>query len=122
MQVVHNSMVVHQEKKQLLSFTVTFSFIRQKFSSHPHKVFVVMFDLKFFWEKHIVHVSNIVKKKIHALGRISPDLNQSELLTIPHESIYSVLYYAAGTWLNGGLHIFFSKDRKFLKIDRNAAL
>ena len=51
-----------------------------------------------------MHVFNIVKKKIHALTGILSDLNQSELLRIAHGSIYSVMYYAARTWLNGGLH------------------
>ncbi len=35
--------------------------------------------------------------------RISTKPNPSELLGIAHGSIYSLLYYAAGTWLNGGL-------------------
>ena len=74
---------------------------------------------KLSWEKHIVHVSIIVKKKIHALRRISSDLNQSELLSIAHESIYSVLYYAAGSWLNGGLH---KKIVKRLKVLSNSTL
>jgi hypothetical protein len=43
---------------------------------------------------------NIVKKKIHALRNILTDLNPSELLGIAHGSIYSVLHYVAGTWLN----------------------
>ena len=34
---------------------------------------------------NIVHFSNIVKKKIHALRRISSDFNQSELHIIAHE-------------------------------------
>jgi hypothetical protein len=62
-----------------------------------------MFDSKLSWGSHITHISNIVKKKIFALRNISTDLNPSELLGIAHGSIYSVLYYAAGTWLNGGL-------------------
>ena len=65
------------------------------------RVLGVMFDLKLSWEKHIVHDSNIVKKKIHTLRQILSDLNQSELLGIAHGLIYYVLYYAAGTWLNG---------------------
>ena len=34
------------------------------------RVLGVMFDSKLSWENYIVHVSNIVKKKIHALRRI----------------------------------------------------
>ena len=45
---------------------------------------------------------------------ISSDLNHSELLSIAHGSIYSVLYYAAGTWLNVGLHKKFVKRLKVL--------
>ena len=55
----------------------------------------------------------------HALRRISSDLNQSELLSIAHESSYSVLYYGAGTWLNGSLH---KKFVKRLKVLSNPAL
>ena len=84
------------------------------------RVLGVMFDWKLSWEAHIVHVFNIVKKQIHALRRISSDLNQSELISIAHGSIYSVLlYYAAGTWLNGGLH---KKFVKRLKVLSNSAL
>ena len=91
----------------------------------------VTFDSKLSWDKHIVHVSNIMKKKIHALRRILSDLNQSELLSIAHGSISSVLYYAAGTWLNGGLHKKIVKKLKVLlksnrsslrKRDKNAAM
>jgi hypothetical protein len=56
-----------------------------------------MFDSKLSWENHINHISTIDKKKIHALRKISPELDQSELLNIAHGSIYYVLYYAAGT-------------------------
>ena len=37
------------------------------------RVLGVMFDSKLSLEKHIVHVINIVKKKIHALRIISSD-------------------------------------------------
>jgi hypothetical protein len=52
---------------------------------------------------HKFHLYLIIKKKIYALGKISTDLNPSELLGIAHGSICSVLYYAAGTRLNRGL-------------------
>ena len=45
------------------------------------RVLGVRFDSKRSWVKHIVHVSNIVRKKILALRRISSDLDQSELLS-----------------------------------------
>ena len=83
------------------------------------RVLEVMFDSKLSWENHIVHVCNIVKKKIHALRRISSDLSQSELLSIAHGSIYSVLYYAAGTWLNEGLK---EKYLRQLKVLSNSTL
>ena len=41
------------------------------------RVLGVMFDSKLSWEKHIVHVSNKVKKKIHALRRISSARDKS---------------------------------------------
>ncbi len=63
--------------------------------------------------------SNIVKKKILALRKISTDLNPSELLGIAHGSINSVLYYAAGTWLNGGLQ---EKHLRRLKVLSNPTL
>jgi hypothetical protein len=44
---------------------------------------------------------------------ISTDLNPSELLGIAHGSINSVLYYAAGAWLNGGLQ---EKHLRILKV------
>ena len=78
------------------------------------RVLGVMFDSKLSWENHVVHVCNTVKKKIHALRRISSDLSQRELLSIAHGSIYSVLYYAAGTWLNEGLKERFLKRLKVL--------
>ena len=83
------------------------------------RVLGVMFDSKLSWGSHITHISNIVKKKIHALRKISTDLNPSELLGIAHGSIYSVLYYAAGTWLNGGLQ---EKHLRRLKVLSNSTL
>ena len=68
---------------------------------------------------YILHVSSIVKKKIHALINISSDLSQAELLNIAHGSIFSVLYYAAGTWLNEALQ---EKLLKRLKVLSNATL
>ena len=68
------------------------------------RVLGVTFDSKLSWESHIDKISLSVKKKIHALRKLSTDLNQPELLNIAHGSIYSILYYAAGTWLNNGLH------------------
>jgi hypothetical protein len=56
----------------------------------------------------------VVKKKIHALGKISTDLNPSELLGIAHVSIYSVLHYAAGTWLNLDLQEKYNRGPKVL--------
>ena len=78
------------------------------------RVWGVMFDSKLSWENHVVHVCSIVKRKIYALRRISSDLNQSELLSIAHGSIYSVMYYAAGTWLNEGLQEKFVRKLKVL--------
>jgi hypothetical protein len=52
------------------------------------RVLGVIFDSKLSWESHITHISNIVKKKIHTLWKISPDLNPSELLGFSHRSIY----------------------------------
>ena len=78
------------------------------------RVLGVMFDSKLSWEKHIVNVSNIMEKKIHALISTLSDLNQSELLSIAHGSIYSLLYSATGTWLNGGLHKKIVKRMKVL--------
>jgi hypothetical protein len=67
------------------------------------RVLGVIFGSKLSWGSHITHFSNIVKKKIHALRKISTDLNPFKLLGIAHGSIYSLLSYVAGTWLNGGL-------------------
>jgi len=78
------------------------------------RVLGVMFDSKLEWENHVLHVCNTMKKKIYALRRISSDLSQAELLSIAHGSIYSVLYYAAGTWLNGGLKEKFIRKLKVL--------
>ena len=83
------------------------------------RVLGVMFDSKLSWGSHITHISNIVKKKIHALRKISTELNPSELLCIAHGPIYSVLYYAAGTWLNGGLQ---EKHLRRLKVLSNSTL
>ena len=44
--------------------------------------------------------STVIINMQNKLKRITSDQNQSELLSIAHGSIYSVLYYAAGTWLN----------------------
>jgi hypothetical protein len=51
------------------------------------------------------------------------------MLGIAHGSIYYVLYYAAGTWLNGGLQEITSEDSKLSRCklylgrgDMNAAL
>ena len=73
------------------------------------RVLGVMFDYR-------LHVSSIVKKKIHAQRKISSDLSQAELLYLDQ---FFVLYYAAGTWLNEVLQekllsiaIVFRKKRK----------
>jgi hypothetical protein len=76
-----------------------------------------MIESKLSREKHIKyinHVSSIVKKKIHALRKISSDLDQFELLNIAHGSIYSVLYYAAGTWLKKSFQDKFIRRLKVL--------
>ncbi len=96
------------------------------------RVLEVMFDSKLSWESHITHISHIIKKETQTLRKISTDLNLSELLVIAHQSIYSLLYYAAGTRLNGGLQKNTSEDSKFLltqrcrfylgRVDKNAAL
>jgi hypothetical protein len=65
---------------------------------------------------HITHISNIVKKKIHALRKILTDLNPFELLGIAHQSIYSVLNYAADIWLNGVYKKTFPKTQSSLII------
>jgi hypothetical protein len=49
----------------------------------------------------------------------SSDLNHSERLSVAHGSIYSVLYYAAGTWLNDNLSI---KLKRILKCLSNFTL
>ena len=49
--------------------------------------------------------STVIINMQNKLKRITSDQNQSELLSIAHGSIYSVLYYAAGTWLNGDLGV-----------------
>ena len=67
------------------------------------RVLGVMFDSRLSWENHILHVSSIVKKKKHALRKLSSDICQAELLNIAHGSFSSVLYFAAGTWLNEAL-------------------
>jgi hypothetical protein len=67
------------------------------------RVLGVLFNSKLSWGSHITNISNIVKKKIHTLRKISADFNQSELISIAHGSIYSILYFAAGNWLNRGL-------------------
>jgi hypothetical protein len=77
------------------------------------RVLGVMIFSKLCWWSNITHFSNIVKKKKYTLGTISTDLNPSELLDFFHGSIYSVVYYAAATWLNGGLKENKSKDSKF---------
>jgi hypothetical protein len=83
------------------------------------RVLGVTFDSKLSWESHIDRISLSVKKKIHALRRLSTDLKQPELLNLAHGSIYSILYYAAGTWLNKGLH---EKLLCRLKVLSNATL
>jgi hypothetical protein len=70
-------------------------------------------------ENNINHVSSIVKKKIHALRKVSSDLDQFEQFNIAHGSIHSVLHYAAGTWLNKGLQ---DKFIRRLKVPSNATL
>ena len=59
----------------------------------------VMIDSRLSWENHKLHVSSIVKKKIHALRKISSDLSQAELLNIAHGSIflYSTMQQALGS-------------------------
>ena len=74
------------------------------------RVLGVIFHSKLSWENHIFHVSSIIQNKIHALRKISSYLSQAELLNIAHGSIFSVLYYAADTWLNEALQENFSKD------------
>jgi hypothetical protein len=83
------------------------------------RVLGVMFDSRLAWENHVLHVSSTVKKKMHALRKISSDLSQAELLNIANGSIFSVLYYAAGTWLNEALQ---EKLLKRLKVLSNATL
>jgi hypothetical protein len=63
----------------------------------------VMFDSKLSRGSHITHISKIVKKKIHDLRQFSTDFIPSKLLGIDCSSIFSILCYAAGTWLNGDL-------------------
>ena len=75
----------------------------------------VMFDPKLSWEKHIVHVSNIVK--IHALRRISSDLNQSKLVNNAHRSIYSVLYHTSGISFKERTKSIMVTKNCFLKLD-----
>jgi hypothetical protein len=82
------------------------------------KVLRVIFDYKLSWRSHITHISNIVKKKKHTLRKISTDLNPLDLLGIAHGSIYSELYYATCTWLNGGLKEKTSEDSKFCRTQR----
>jgi hypothetical protein len=69
------------------------------------RVLGVIFDCKMSWEAHINNISSNIKKKIHALRKMSSDLNHSGRLSVAHGSNYSVLYYAAGTWLNDHLSI-----------------
>jgi hypothetical protein len=83
------------------------------------RVLGVIFDSKMSWEAHINNISSNIKNKIHALRKISSDLNHSEHLSVAHGSIYSVLYYAAGTWLNDHLHI---KLKRILKCLSNSTL
>ena len=66
----------------------------------------------FSWENHILCVSSIVKKKINALRKISLDISQAELLNIAHGSNFSVLHYAACTWLNEALQEKTSQKNK----------
>jgi hypothetical protein len=80
------------------------------------RVLGVMFDSKLSWGSHITNISNFVRKKIHALRKISTDLNPSELLGIAHGSIYSVLYYAAGTWLKEDYKKNTSEYSKYFQI------
>ena len=83
------------------------------------RVLGVIFDSKMSWEAHINNIASNIKKKIHALRKISSDLNHSERLSVAHGSIYSVLYYAAGTWLNDHLSI---KLKRILKGLSNSIL
>ncbi len=54
------------------------------------------------------------------LRKISSDLNNhSERLSVAHGSIYSVMYYAAGTWQNVNLSI---KLNRILKCLSNSTL
>ena len=81
--------------------------------------FGVIFDTKMSWEAHINNISSNIKKKIHALRKISSDLYHSVCLGVAHGYIYSVLYYAAGTWLNDHLSI---KLKRILKCLSNSTL
>ncbi len=83
------------------------------------RVLGVIFVSKMSWEAHINNISSNIKKKIHALRKISSDLNHSECLSVAHGSIYSVLYYAVGTWLNDNLSI---KLKRILKCLSNSTL
>ena len=85
-----------------------------KFKLEKQRAFFgVIFDSKMSGEADINKIFSNIKKKIHALRKISSDLNHSERLSVAHGSIYSVLYYAAGTWLNDHLSI---KLKKILNI------
>jgi hypothetical protein len=81
--------------------------------------FGVIFDTKMSWEAHINNISSNIKKKIHALRKISSDLYHSVCLGVADGYIYSVLYYAAGTWLNDHLSI---KLKRILKCLSNSTL
>jgi hypothetical protein len=50
------------------------------------RVLGVIFDSKMSWEFHINNISINIKKKIHALQKISSDLNHSERLSVAHGS------------------------------------
>jgi hypothetical protein len=58
------------------------------------------------------------KRRYIPSGKISTDFNPSELLGIAQGSIYSVVYHAAGTWLNGIYKKNTSEDSKLSQTKR----
>jgi hypothetical protein len=82
------------------------------------RVYDAIFDSKMSWEAQI-NISSNIKKNVYAMRKISSDLNHSERLSVAQGSIYSALYYAAGTWPNDNLSI---KLKRILKCLSNSTL
>jgi hypothetical protein len=118
-------MVVNTSKTESIYFSKQDQNLEVDVSSCKIKVGITMrvydaiFDSKMSWEAHINNIYSNIKKNIYSIRKISSDLNHSKRLSVAQGSIYSALYYAAGTWLNDNLTI---KLKRILKCLSNSTL